>query len=54
MDAPNPDDVARAIQYVQRWMPVGQPSPIGATAEQAINTLIAFAHAQLNPERESR
>lgn len=37
-----PEDVARAIRYMEWWLPVGKPS-LGLATESALATLLEFA-----------
>lgn len=44
----DPESVARAIRYLEWWMPVGRSS-LGLATEDAVNTLMQFARETLDP-----
>jgi hypothetical protein len=42
----SPENVVRAVRYLEAWLPVGAPA-LGSAAQGDIRTLMAFARDQL-------
>jgi hypothetical protein len=43
------ESVARAVRYLEAWLPVGRPS-IGSATDDAVQTLMAFARERITDD----